>query len=101
MCSVQDPAAAFAEIKRVLAPGGEYRFADHVRYANRFGALVQDVFTPLWSRLLGGGCHPNRDIASTMSVAGFTDIDLTRGAILPPIPPMLVARPHIHGVAHR
>ena len=30
MCSVTDPAKALSEVYRVLKPGGEYRFVDHV-----------------------------------------------------------------------
>src|SRR5207245_2477539 len=34
LCSVSDPAAALAELRRVLEPGGELRFYEHVRSEN-------------------------------------------------------------------
>ena len=35
LCSVPDPAAALLELRRVLVPGGELRFWEHVRSKNR------------------------------------------------------------------
>lgn len=66
-----DPARSLAEIRRVLKPGGELRFYEHVR-GNRplLGALT-DIIDPVWSRV-GAGCHPNRDTASHVRRAGFS-----------------------------
>ncbi|WP_049927742.1 class I SAM-dependent methyltransferase [Halopiger goleimassiliensis] len=58
-CTVQDPAAALAEVARVLKPGGEFRFLEHVR-ADGWRARGQDLLTPLWERV-AGGCHLNRN----------------------------------------
>jgi len=99
MCTIDDPKAALAEIRRVLKPGGEYRFFDHVRYDHAFGRFWQNLIDPLWSRVLGGGCHPNRDIASMIRDAGFSDVQIDFEKTLPPVPPMVFVRPHIKGIA--
>jgi ubiquinone/menaquinone biosynthesis C-methylase UbiE len=70
MCSVENQAAALAEIRRVLRPGGQLRFYEHVRSHSRTIGLLQDVVTPLWARA-AGGCHPNRDTVASIRAAGF------------------------------
>lgn len=70
LCSVPWVAGALAEIRRVLVPGGELRFFEHVRSAQPLLGLLQDALTPLWSRA-GGGCHPNRDTAAEIRAARF------------------------------
>lgn len=70
LCSVPRVAGALAEIRRVLVPGGELRFFEHVRSRQPWLGLLQDAITPVWSRA-GGGCHPNRDTAAAIRAAGF------------------------------
>ena len=98
MCSVRDPARALAEVRRVLKPGGQFRFYEHVRYGHAFGAFWQDLITPLW-RWCGAGCHPNRDTEKAIRAAGFNIVQLEHLQPFPPIPPMVFSRPHIKGVA--
>jgi ubiquinone/menaquinone biosynthesis C-methylase UbiE len=47
LCSVADVAAALAEIRRVLRPGGQLRFFEHVRSSKPWWGLLQDALTPL------------------------------------------------------
>jgi ubiquinone/menaquinone biosynthesis C-methylase UbiE len=77
-CSVADPYAGLAEVRRVLASGGTLRMLEHVRARGRFAAWMQDRTQPAWTWFTGG-CHPNRDTEAAVAAAGFvTDPDSRR-----------------------
>jgi ubiquinone/menaquinone biosynthesis C-methylase UbiE len=69
-CSVEDPRRGLAEVRRLLAPGGELRMLEHVRAEAPWKGRLQDRLQPLWTRLTGG-CHPNRPTERTVVEAGF------------------------------
>lgn len=69
-CSVDEPASALREARRVLKAGGAFRLVEHVRVENRLVAGAQDRLTPVWSRV-AGGCHLNRDTLSAVKAAGW------------------------------
>jgi len=97
LCSVQNPAKALSEIRRVLKPGGQFRVYEHVRYGSAIGAFFQDLVTPVW-RLVGAGCHPNRDTLRYIREAGFEVVEAEVKNTFPPVPPMVFARPHLKAI---
>jgi ubiquinone/menaquinone biosynthesis C-methylase UbiE len=99
LCSVPDEGAALAELRRVLRPGGELRFYEHVRGRNRVHARMQDAAALVWPRLMGG-CHPNRDTLAAIERSGFR-VERCRGFRFPPSARLSPVAPRILGVARR
>ncbi len=81
LCSIPDVAAALAEIRRVLRPGGRFLFVEHGRAADPGIARWQRRLTPLW-RPVAGGCHLDRPIADLLREAGFDTPGLETGYML-------------------
>ena len=97
LCSVPDQAAALAEFRRVLRPGGELRFYEHVRSRRPGFARLQDRADLVWPRLMGG-CHPNRDTGAAIAAAGFR-LERYRGFGFPAHARLYPVLPRILGVA--
>jgi ubiquinone/menaquinone biosynthesis C-methylase UbiE len=97
LCTVQDPARALAEVKRVLVPGGGLLFIEHVRGDSHRLARWQDRLDRPWG-WFAGGCHPNRPTPDSIADAGFQIEQLERGE-MPKAPPLV--RPLIRGIARR
>jgi SAM-dependent methyltransferase len=100
LCSVPDQARALAELHRVLRPGGELRFYEHViaRCQPKRAILQLADHSGLWPAI-GGGCHPARDTGAAIEAAGFTIERCERfgfraSAVEPSVP-------HILGIARR
>jgi ubiquinone/menaquinone biosynthesis C-methylase UbiE len=71
LCTVPDPERTLGEIARVLRPGGQLLFLEHVRASSRFLAACQDYLFRPW-RGFAGGCYCNRPTADLMRASGFT-----------------------------
>jgi ubiquinone/menaquinone biosynthesis C-methylase UbiE len=85
LCAIGSPAAALAEMRRVLKSGGKLLFAEHGRAPEPSVARWQDRLTPLWKRV-AGGCHLNRKPDDLIRSAGFRVDTLETGYLKGPRP---------------
>jgi SAM-dependent methyltransferase len=99
LCSVADPATALAELRRVLRPGGELRFFEHVRASGAVRSRWQDALDHVWP-LVAGGCHCNRPTVARVRAAGFELLELHERH-LPPLPPIAHVADFVVGRARR
>lgn len=97
LCSVVDPHAVLAEVRRVLRPGGRYVFVEHVAApVGTWTRRAADAWTALtcWS---DSGCRANRETDLAIARAGFGAVELRRYTLPGPLGTRVS---HVSGTAH-
>jgi ubiquinone/menaquinone biosynthesis C-methylase UbiE len=95
LCTVKDPEQALSEVARVLRPGGQLLFLEHIRADDPKLARWQDRLTGIW-RKIGHGCNPNRATPALIEQSPLRLEEIEHGE-LPKSPP--IVRPLASGRA--
>jgi ubiquinone/menaquinone biosynthesis C-methylase UbiE len=96
LCSVVNLEDSLQEIQRVLKPGGQFIFLEHVAAeCGSWTRKIQNGIEPVWKTLFDN-CHPNRETGKALETVGFTEVIYRKFQLSFPI-----ISPHIAGVAKK
>jgi ubiquinone/menaquinone biosynthesis C-methylase UbiE len=73
LCSIPNVEQALSEVYRVLKPRGRFLFLEHGRSPEPKVKRWQERLTPI-TKVLGDGCHLNRDIGRIISERPFGSV---------------------------
>ncbi len=97
LCTVADPAAVLAEIRRILVPGGTFRFVEHVAApAGTPTRSLQRLLRRPWAWTFEG-CSCERDLATLLRAAGFARVEVEAYRLHSPF---ITFNTQIAGIAH-
>lgn len=100
LCSIDDQRSGLAELHRVIRPGGELRFLEHVAAETPGLRRVQRLADATVWPLIAGGCHTARNSVAVIDEAGF-EVTSMRRLRFPDSRVPVPAAPHAIGVARR
>jgi SAM-dependent methyltransferase len=92
LCTIPDAAAALAEVRRVLHPGGTLHFLEHGLAPDPGVATWQRRLEPAQRRVFAG-CHLTRDVPALVAAAGLEVVALEQRYL----PGPRVGRPWAYG----
>ena len=99
LCSVRNQDRALGELRRVIRPGGELRFYEHVVSKNRIEARIQRALDGTFYPYVSGNDHLSRDTGAAIERNGFAIESCERFRFSPAV--WLPPDDHILGIARR